>query len=137
MARMMTQICGRTLQNKERAVLVGVTAGPTWRARESLDELQDLAISNNLEVADLVVQHIKKANPRHLIGKGKLSELVLRCLQTGSSLLIFDKELTSAQVKSLTDDAELKIIDRSQLILDIFARRAVTLKYDFAGETKL
>jgi GTP-binding protein HflX len=116
----------QTLENRERAVLVGMTAGPTWKARESLDELQDLAISNNLEVADLVVQHIKKASPRHLIGKGKLSELVLRCLQTGSSLLIFDKELTPAQVKSLTDDTELKIIDRSQLILDIFSRRAVT-----------
>jgi GTP-binding protein HflX len=117
---------GQALKNRERAVLVGVTAGPTWRAQESLDELQDLAVSNNLEVAELVVQHIKKANPRHLIGKGKLSELVLRCLQTGSSLLIFDKELTPAQVKSLTDDTELKIIDRSQLILDIFSRRAVT-----------
>jgi GTP-binding protein HflX len=91
-----------------------------------LDELHDLAISNNLEVADVVVQNIKKASRRHLIGKGKLSELVLRCLQTGSSLLIFDKELTPAQVKSLTDDTELKIIDRSQLILDIFSRRAVT-----------
>ncbi len=116
----------RTLERRERAVLVGVTAGPSWKAHESLDELKDLAISNNLEVADAVVQHVKKANPRHLIGKGKLSELVLRCLQSGSSLLIFDKELTAAQVKSLTDDTELKIIDRSQLILDIFARRAVT-----------
>ncbi len=116
----------RALKNRERAVLVGVTEGPTRRARESLDELRDLAISNNLEVTDLVIQHIKKANPRHLIGKGKLTELVLRCLQTGSGLLIFDKELTAAQVKSLTDDTELKIIDRSQLILDIFSRRAVT-----------
>jgi GTP-binding protein HflX len=116
----------RTLENRERAVLVGVTEGSTRRARESLAELQELAMSNNLEVADLVIQHIKRANPRHLIGKGKLSELVLRCLQTGSSLLIFDKELTAAQVKSLTDDTELKIIDRSQLILDIFSRRAVT-----------
>ena len=116
----------QTLERRERAVLVGVTAGPTWKTRESLDELQDLALSNNLEVVDVVVQHIKKVNPRLLIGKGKLSELVLRGLQTGSNLLIFDKELTPAQVKSLTDDTELKIIDRSQLILDIFARRAVT-----------
>jgi GTP-binding protein HflX len=116
----------RTLEKKERAVLVGVTTGPTWKARESLDELQDLAVSNNLEVVDVVIQNIKKANTRHLIGKGKLSELVLRCLQAGSNLLIVDKELTPAQVKSLTDDTELKIIDRSQLILDIFARRAVT-----------
>ena len=118
---------GRTLERGERAVLVGLTSsGPTWRAKESLDELRDLAVSNNLEVMDVVVQPIKKANPRFLIGKGKLSELVLRCLQSGSNLLIFDNELTPTQVKSLTDFTELKIIDRSQLILDIFARRAVT-----------
>jgi len=116
----------RTLQTGERAVLVGVTTGPTWETEESLGELMDLAISNDLDVADSVVQHINRTNPRFLIGKGKLSELVLRCLQTGSNLLIFDHELTPAQVKSLTDYTELKIIDRSQLILDIFARRAVT-----------
>ena len=116
----------RRIHEKERAVLVGVTAGPTWKTQESLDELQDLAESNDLEVVDAVVQRVKKANPRLLIGKGKLTELVLRCLQIGSNLLVFDKELTPAQVKSLTDATELKIIDRSQLILDIFSRRAVT-----------
>jgi GTP-binding protein HflX len=117
---------GRTLREKERAVLVGVTAGPGWQAKESLDELRDLALSDNLDVVDTLIQHIKQADSRFLIGKGKLSELVLRCVQTGSNLLIFDHELTPAQVRSLTDATELKIIDRSQLILDIFAKRAVT-----------
>lgn len=117
---------GRTLEKRERAVLVGVTTGPAWKAKESLEELRDLALSNNLRVVDMVVRPTGKANPRFLIGKGKLSELVLRCLQTGSNLLIFDNELTPTQVKSLTDYTELKIIDRSQLILDIFARRAVS-----------
>jgi len=116
----------KSIEEKEKAVLVGVTAGPSWQAGESLDELRDLALSDNLEVTDAVVQHIKKRDPRFLIGKGKLSELVLRCVQTGSNLLIFDHELTPAQVRSLTDATELKIIDRSQLILDIFAKRAVT-----------
>jgi len=114
------------LEKSERAVLVGVTSGSGWEAKESLDELRDLAMSNNLEVVDVVIQNIKQTSPRFLLGKGKLSELVLRCLQTGSNLLIFDNELTPAQVKSLTDYTDLKIIDRSQLILDIFARRAVT-----------
>jgi GTP-binding protein HflX len=91
-----------------------------------LDELRDLAISNRLEVVDVVIQRIHKANPRFLLGKGKLSQLVLRCLQTGSNLLIFNNELTPAQVRSLTDFTDLRIIDRSQLILDIFARRATT-----------
>ena len=116
----------RTLQQRERAVLVGVSAGPVWQIKESLEELRDLAISSGVEVRDAVVQRLKLVDARFLIGKGKLSELVLRCLQTGSTVLIFDHELTPAQVRSLTDATELKIIDRSQLILDIFARRAVT-----------
>ncbi len=116
----------RALERRERAVLVGVTTGPAWQVKESLDELRDLAISNRLEVVDVVIQKINKANPRFLLGKGKLSQLVLRCLQTGSNLLIFNNELTPAQVRSLTDFTDLRIIDRSQLILDIFARRAIT-----------
>jgi len=110
----------------DRAVLVSVTTGSPWKARESLEELRELALSNELEVVDVVFQRIKKAAPGFLIGRGKLSELALRCLQAGSNLLIFDNELTPAQVKALTDHTDLKIIDRSQLILDIFARRAVT-----------
>jgi GTP-binding protein HflX len=117
---------GRSLEGKEKALLVGVTTGPRWQEEEFLDELEDLALSDNIGVVGRVVQHIKKADPRFLMGKGKVSELVLRCLQTGSNLLIFNNELTPAQVKSLADFTELKIIDRSQLILDIFARRAVT-----------
>lgn len=116
----------RRLERKERAVLVGVSTGPLWKSKESLEELRELALSNNLDVVDTVIQNVKRAHPRFLIGKGKLEELVLRCLQTGCNLLIFDHELTPAQVRTLTDLAELKIIDRSQLILDIFARRAVT-----------
>jgi len=117
---------GRSLEKKERALLVGVTTGPGWKEETLLDELEDLAVSDNIEVVERVVQRIKRADPRFLIRKGKLSELVLRCFQTGASLLIFNSELTSAQVKSLTDATELKIIDRSQLILDIFSRRAIT-----------
>ena len=116
----------RDLKKEERAVLVGVTTGHVRDSHESLEELKALAVSNNLQVVDTVIQNIKKADPRFLMGKGRLTELVLKCLQTGSDLLIFDNELTPAQVKSLTDFTELKIIDRSQLILDIFSRRAVT-----------
>ncbi|MBW2063414.1 MAG: GTPase HflX [Deltaproteobacteria bacterium] len=115
---------GRELN--DRTVLVSVTTGSPWKARESLEELKELALSNELEVVDMVYQHVRKVNPGFLIGRGKLSELVLRCLQTGSNLLIFDNELTPAQVRTLTDRTDLRIIDRSQLILDIFARRAVT-----------
>jgi GTP-binding protein HflX len=117
---------GRSLGGEGKALLVGVTPGPRWQEEESLDELESLALSDGIGIVGKVVQRIKKVNPRFLIGKGKVSELVLRCLQTGSDLLIFDTELTPAQVKSLADFTELRIIDRSQLILDIFAKRAVT-----------
>ena len=117
---------GYKLENKERALLVGVGSGPATDMRESLDELKALAESNEIEVVDTVAQQIKKINSRLLIGKGRLTELVLKCVQTGAELLIFDNELTPSQVKTLTDYTELKIIDRSQLILDIFSRRAVT-----------
>jgi GTP-binding protein HflX len=117
---------GRPLAKGDRAVLVGVSAGPSWKAKGSLEELRELALSNQVEVVGEVIQRLKEMNPRFLIGKGKLSELVLKCLQTGSNLLIFDTELTPGQVRSLTDETELKIIDRTQLIMDIFAKRAVT-----------
>ena len=115
-----------SLDRKDLALLVTVTTGPVWQEKESLDELEDLALSDNIEVAGRVIQRIAKAGPRLLMGKGKLGEIVLRCIQTGANLLIFNNELTPAQVKGLTDFTELKIIDRSQLILDIFARRAVS-----------
>ncbi len=115
-----------SLEKKEKALLVGVTTGPRWQEEEFLDELEELAVSDNLEVVGRVIQQLKKTDPRFLIRKGKLLELVLRCLQTGCNLLIFNIELTPAQVRSLTDFTDLKIVDRNQLILDIFARRAIT-----------
>ncbi|MCF8062132.1 MAG: GTPase HflX [Deltaproteobacteria bacterium] len=118
---------GRALEaGEERAVLVGVAQGPPRKARASLQELRELARSSGVDVRDVIVQQVKRPHPRFLMGKGKLTEIVLRCMQTGSNLVIFDNELTPTQVKSLTDFTELRIIDRSQLILDIFARRAVT-----------
>jgi len=115
-----------TLEKREKAVLASVITGPSGPAKESLNELKALAVSNDLEVAGVIVQRLKRPDPRFFIGKGKLSELALKCTQTGASLLIFDNELTPNQIRSLTDYTELRIIDRSQLILDIFARRAVT-----------
>jgi GTP-binding protein HflX len=117
---------GQRLEEKEKALLVSVSASPAWHAGESLEELKELAISDDLHVVDTVIQPIKRAHPRILMGKGRLRELVLKCLQTGADLLVFDDEITPAQVKHLTDETDLKIIDRSQLILDMFAKRAVT-----------
>ncbi|MFO8164594.1 MAG: GTPase HflX [Thermodesulfobacteriota bacterium] len=111
---------------KERAVLVSVNSTSRQEAEESLQELKELSRTNNLVVVDSIIQKKTNVDARFLLGKGKLSELVVRSLQAGANLLIFDGELTPAQVKTLTDATEMKMIDRTQLILDIFSKRAIT-----------
>ena len=113
-------------EQKERAVLVSVTTASKRQAEESIEELAELAKTSNLLVADTVVLRKTGLGSRSLLGRGQLSELVVRSLQAGADLLIFDGELSPSQVRTLTDYTEMRIIDRTQLILDIFARRAVT-----------
>lgn len=112
---------------EERAILVSVTQSSPQKARESMDELRELARTAGVEILDAIIQHRRELNPRYLMGEGKMREVVIRALQLGATLLIFDQELSPAQVRSISLMTELKVIDRSQLILDIFARRAVTL----------
>ena len=114
------------MEKKERAVLVSVNKSSRQEAEESLEELKELSITGNLLVVDSIIQRKTHFDSRFLLGKGKLSELVVRSLQAGADLLIFDGELTPAQVRVLTDSTEMKMIDRTQLILDIFAQRAIT-----------
>lgn len=109
---------------KDRAILVGVGTGPTADAEESMAELQELASSAGMVVQDTVLQRRQQIDPKTVLGKGKLDELLIRSLQLGADMLVFDRELTPAQVRSLSEATDLKIIDRSQLILDIFAQRA-------------
>jgi GTP-binding protein HflX len=87
-------------------------------------ELRELAESSNIAVVETVIQHRQKIDPRFLMGEGKLSELVILALQKGADLLIFDQELNPSQVRSITDLTDMRVIDRTQLILDIFAQRA-------------
>jgi GTP-binding protein HflX len=108
----------------QRAVLVSVSTAPRGVAQDSMDELQELAESSRIAVVDRVMQHRRKINPRFLMGERKLMELVILALQKGGDLLIFDQELNPSQVRSIADLTELKVIDRTQLILDIFSQRA-------------
>ena len=108
----------------ERATLVSVSTGPKYLQEDSMDELAELAISSNLVVVDRILQRPAKVNPRHLLGRGKLEEMIIRAMQLGSTVIVFDQDLSPGQGKRITDATELKVIDRSQLILDIFARRA-------------
>lgn len=109
---------------KDRTILVGVTTGPLADAEESMAELFELASSAGIVVQDKVIQRRQAIDPKTVLGRGKLDELLIRSLQLGADMLVFDRELTPAQVRSLSEATDLKIIDRSQLILDIFAQRA-------------
>ena len=108
----------------ERALLVSVFTGPRKTALASLDELHELAATAGITVIDTVLQQRRKADPRFLIGRGKLEELAILTLHRGATLVIFDQELNPSQIRSIADRTEIKVIDRTQLILDIFAQRA-------------
>jgi len=111
---------------KERALLVSVTTAYRKTAMSSLEELEDLALSGGIDVAEKILQLRRKVDPRFLMGPGKLQELIILALQKSVTLIIFDQELNPSQIRSITDQIDLKIIDRTQLILDIFAQRAQT-----------
>lgn len=109
---------------RERAILVSVSKAPLFVQEDSLDELQELAESCNVVVLDRVMQRPKEIDPKYLMGKGRIRDLLINAYEKGATLLVFDQDLSPSQGKALADLTELKVIDRSQLILDIFARRA-------------
>jgi len=111
-------------RGRERALLIGVSGASRAAADDSMAELAELARSAGLEVAASIIQRRPRFDPRFLMGKGKLSELVVQALQLGADLLVCDAELSPSQVRSITDFSELKVSDRTQLILDLFAQRA-------------
>jgi len=113
-------------RNQDRAILVSVSSQPRGRAQESMDELIELVRSDEVEVVDTVIQRRERIQPRTILGKGKLAEIMLKALRLQANLLIFDQELNPSQVRSITDHGDLRVIDRTQLILDIFARRALS-----------
>lgn len=110
--------------NRDRVMLVGVTTGYKSDAEESIAELEELALSANVIVLDKLVQRRNQINPKTVLGRGKLDELLIRSMQLGADMIVFDTELTPGQVRSISEATELKVIDRPQLILDIFAQRA-------------
>jgi GTP-binding protein HflX len=112
-----------------RAILVHVgdkTRGPSAarEAEESTRELRELARTAGVEVVDAVIQMRDRIDPRHVLGKGKLEEVVMRAIELEASVLVFDRELSPAQASAIAKQTDLKVIDRAQLILDIFAQRA-------------
>lgn len=124
----------RNVGQKERAFLVSVSTGPRHEALDHIKELEELAASSGLEVAGTQLQQRRKVDPRYVMGLGKLQDLTIRALQQEVTLLVFDQELAASQIRAIADTIDLKVIDRTQLILDIFAQRAQTREGKFQVE---
>jgi GTP-binding protein HflX len=112
-----------------RAILVHVGdksrgAGASREAEESMRELRELARTAGTDVADSIVQLRERIDPKLVMGKGKLEEVVVRAIELDAGVLVFDRELSPAQASGIAKHTDLKVIDRTQLILDIFAQRA-------------
>jgi GTP-binding protein HflX len=112
---------------REKALLISVSQASRSETEDSLDELAELARTADVVVLDRVIQRPRKLNPKYLMGEGKIKEVVIRAMQQGATLLLFDQDLSPMQASNISAITEVKVIDRSQLILDIFARRAHTL----------
>ena len=113
----------------ERAILVSAPlkgSDHERHAEEHLDELQRLADTAGAEVVGRVIQRLRKISPKLLIGTGKLEELGEMVASCDATLVIFDEELSPNQGKNLEDALEVRLVDRAELILDIFATRART-----------
>ena len=110
--------------NRDRVILISVTTGAADDAEESLNELEELATSAEVLVLDKIIQRRPQIDPKMVLGKGKLDELLIRSMRLGADLIVFDTELSPTQVRVLSEATDLKVIDRPQLILDIFAQRA-------------
>jgi GTP-binding protein HflX len=112
---------------KEKAILISVSKENRENLEDSMEELKELAESSGVFVVDSIIQRPQNISPTTLMGKGKLKELLVKCMQLGVDLIIFDQNLTPGQMATISDFTELRVLDRTQLILDIFAQRAHTL----------
>jgi len=123
-AQMRSQIRGIATEGTSRAMLVGITGEMPEQAEESMDELRELSRTAGLEIASVYLQSRSRPDPRTIIGKGKLQEVTIDALDQAVDTVIFDMELSPSQLRAVTDETELKVIDRTMLILDIFAQHA-------------
>jgi len=116
----------KAVEGEERCLLVSVSTEPRTVQEASLIELAELARTAGLRVVGRVTQRVRQMNSRTVLGKGKVAELEILALQQNAQVIVFDRELTASQLRALADVTERKVIDRTQLILDIFAQRATS-----------
>ncbi len=115
----------RAGDERERAILVHVSQVSHSAAEDSLAELRELARSAGIVVVHQVIQR-RAIDPRSVMGKGKLKETVIKAMQLGAEVIVFDLNLSPAQVTAIANYTDLKVLDRTQVILDIFAQHAQT-----------
>jgi GTP-binding protein HflX len=111
---------------KDRALLVHVQLGRAKDAEARIAELRELCRTAGVKVLDVLVQRRPEADPKFLVGRGKLDEILLRAMQLGAEAVIFDPDLTPGQARAISEATELKVLDRTMLILDIFAQHATS-----------
>jgi len=124
--RISSQVAVQRVPGAEGALVIGVATGRDHGAEDSLDELERLADTAGLQVLDRFLQKRRKPDHKYVVGKGKLEEIQVRAMQRDADVLIFDAELSPSQLRNIATETELKVVDRTQLILDIFSQRATT-----------
>lgn len=117
-----------TADIKEKVLLIAVASGDGSSTHSSLNELEELAETAGARVLGRVVQNRESLHPATYVGKGKLDEVRLAAYELGATGVVCDDELSPAQLRNLEDELEIKVMDRTMLILDIFAKRASTLE---------
>lgn len=118
-------------QKKDKAIMVYACFNSKENVEEKMSELKSLINANDIEVVGSIVQNIKEPDLSFLIGTGKVSELKEMVIKENATLIVFQNELTGSKISNLEDETNCKVIDRTMLILDIFAQRATS------GEGKL
>ncbi len=118
------------IKNSDRAIVVGVglKSEPTSEVKENLLELEELVSAAGGEVIGSLIQILEKWNSATLIGTGKVEEIKEMVKETGAHLVVIDHQLSGVQSRNLEETIECRVIDRNQLILDIFAQRAQTFE---------
>lgn len=113
-------------QEEERVILVGVSEQDGDDAIDSLEELKELVRTAGADTVGVVIQNREKIHPGTYVGTGKVEEIRMLLLETGATGIVCDDELSPAQMKNLEDILDIKVMDRTLVILDIFAARATT-----------
>ena len=111
---------------RKRGIIVGININNKNNFEESIIELKNLCIACDIEIVGEMEQNLKKINPTFYMGSGKIEELRDLIEEMNAEIIVFNNELSASQIKNIEEEVKCSIIDRTALILDIFANRAKT-----------